>query len=251
MTETRHPNDSRTFVLRLWSEQEEGHRAWRFSLEDPLTRSRRGFGSLREIGDFLATLCQDAEPERPGDRAEAPKPLRRRAAALALALLLPVGAALAESPRISLGNVRGKPGAAVAVPVVLHAADAQPIGALSLRVRVEPASAAESITFRRAGAWAEKRTAFEARPQAGGSFSWVVSLSESVAVGADTLVGEIVVHLARGLRPDTEVEVLLDPAVSGFGDRAGTRFVSAETGGLVLEDGSITLRERTPRDDRR
>lgn len=251
MTETRQPNDSRTFVLRLWSEPEEGHRAWRFSLEDPLTRSRRGFGSLRETADFLASLCQAAEPERSGDRANAPSPLRRKAAALALALLLPAGAALAEPPRISLGRVQGAPGAAVTVPVVLHAADTQPIGALSLRIRVEPASAAESITFRRAGAWAEKRTAFEARPQAGGSFSWVVSLSEPAAASADTLVGEIVVRLARGLRPETEIAILLDPAVSGFGDRAGTRFVSAETGGLLLEHGSITVPERAPRDDRR
>ncbi len=251
MTEARHPNDSRTFVLRLWSEPEEDHRAWRFSLEDPLTRSRRGFGSLREVGDFLSSLCQAAEPERPGDREANPSALRRKAAALALALLLPAGAALAEPPRISLGRVQGAPGAAVAVPVVLRAADAQPIGALSLRIRVEPASAAESITFRRAGAWAEKRTAFEARPQAGGSFSWVVSLSEPAAVGTDTLVGEIVVRLSRGLRPDSEIVVLLDPTVSGFGDRAGTRFVSAETGGLFLENGSITLPERAPRDDRR
>lgn len=251
MTVARHPNDSRTFVLRLWSEQEEDHRAWRFSLEDPLTRSRRGFGSLQETSDFLASLCQAAEPGRPPDRTKSPNPLRRRAAALALALLLPAAAALAQPPRISLGNVRGAPGAAVAVPVVLHSTDARPIGALSLRVRAEPASAAESITFRRAGAWAEKRTTFEARPQAGGSFSWVVSLSEPVAVPADTLVGEVVVRLARGLHPDTEVEILLDPAVSGFGDRDGTRFVSAETGGLLLEHGSITLRERAPRDDQR
>ncbi len=251
MTQTGHPNDARTFVLRLWSEQEADRRAWRFSLEDPLTRSRRGFGSLREIGDFLASLCVEAEREQTGNRANAPKALRRRAAALVLALLLPVGSALAEPPRISLGRVQGAPGAAVAVPVVLHAADTQPIGALSLRIRVEPASAAESITFRRAGTWAEKRTAFEARPQAGGSFSWVVSLSEPAAASADTLVGEIVVRLARALRPETEVAILLDPAVSGFGDRAGTRFVSAETGGLLLENGSINLPERAPRDDRR
>lgn len=251
MTETRHPSDSRTFVLRLWSEQEESRRAWRFSLEDPLTRGRRRFGSLGEIGDFLASLCRTEGPERPGERKEAPTPRGRKAAALALALLLPFGAALAEPPRISLGRVQGAPGTVVAVPVVLRTSDTQPIGALSLRLRVEPASAAESITFRRAGAWAEKRTSFEARPQAGGSFSWVVSLSEPVAVGADTLVGEIVVRLARALRPETEVAILLDPAVSGFGDRAGTRFVSAEAGGLLLENGSITVPERAPRNDRR
>jgi hypothetical protein len=251
MTETRQSNDSRTFVLRIWSEQEEGRRAWRFSLEDPLTRGRRGFGSLGEIGDFLASLCSETGQERSGDRSDSPSPLRRKAAALALALLVPFGTALAEPPRISLGKVQGAPGAAVAVPVVLNTADTQPVGALSLRIRVEPASAAESISFRRAGAWAEKRTSFEARPQAGGSFSWVVSLAEPVDASAVTLVGEIVVRLARGLRQGTEIGVLLDPAVSGFGDRAGTRFVSAETGGLLLENGSITLPERAPRDERR
>lgn len=251
MTQTGRPNDSRTFVLRLWSEQEGDRRSWRFSLEDPLTRGRRGFDSLREVGDFLTSLCGAAESARPGPRAESPRSLRRRAAALALALLVPAGAALAEAPQISLGRVHGAPGASVAVPVVLRAVDTQPIGALSLRLRVEPASAAESITFRRAGAWAEKRTTFEARPQSGGCFSWLVSLSEPAAASAETLVGEIVVRLARGLRPGTEVELVLDPAVSGFGDRAGTRFVSAETGGLLIESGSITLPERAPRDDRR
>lgn len=251
MTESRHPNDLRTFVLRLWSEQDEDCRAWRFSLEDPLTRSRRGFGSLKEIGDFLASLCEDENPARPGNREESPAPFRRRVALLALVLLLPFGAALAEPPRISLGRVPGAPGAAVAVPVVLRAADAQPIGALSLRLRVEPASAAESVTFRRAGAWADRPTTFEARPQAGGSFSWVVSLSEPVVALTDTLVGDVVVRLAHGLRPDTEVGLLLDPAVSGFGDRAGTRFVSADAGGLLLENGAITLPDRAPKDDRR
>ncbi len=251
MADTRHPNDARTFVLRLWPEQEEDRRAWRFSLEDPLTRSRRGFGSLEEIGSFLASLCGTQAPGRTREREEAPAPPGRRAATLALALFLPFGTALAEPPRISLGRVQGAPGAAVAVPVLLRADDARPIGALSLRIRVEPASAAASITFRRAGAWAEKRTSFEARPQAGGSSSWVVSLSEPVDASAETLVGEIVVRLAHGLRHGTEVGVLLDPAVSGFGDRAGTRFVSAETGGLVLESGSITVPDRAPRDDRR
>lgn len=244
-------NDSKIFVLRLSSEREGRERITRISLEDPVTRARRVFGSLPELGGFLADLCGSAGSERPDEREGHARRSRRRAAALAFALLLPVGSAFGEAPRISLGQVDGWPGAAIAVPVVLRSGDSQPIGALSLRIRVEPASAAESICFRRAGAWAEKRTTFEARPQAAGSFSWVISLAEPVVGGEDTLVGEVVLRLARRLDPGAEISIHLDPAVSGFGDRAGTRFVSAETGGLVLENGSITLRERTPRDDRR
>ena len=130
------------------------------------------------------------------------------------------------------------------MPIVLVSSDAEPVGALSLRVRVEPPSAVESVSFRLAGTWAAKKAAFEARPRSNGSFSWVVALSEPAAAASETLVGEIVVHLARGLAPDTEVAVVLDPAVSGFGDRAGTRFVSAETAGLVVENGSVFVRVR-------
>lgn len=237
-------HDEKTFVLRLSTE---GDRA-RFSLEDPVTRVRRDFPSLRELGGFLAGLCGGRGPGRPAGRE---RPTRRRAAILALAAFISSGTALGETPRISLGQVHGRPGAAAAVPIVLVSGDADPVGALSLRVRVEPLSAVESVSFRLAGAWAAKKAAFEARPRSNGSFSWVVALSEPVAAASETLIGEIVVHLARGVAPDTEVAVVLDPAVSGFGDRAGTRFISAATAGLVVENGTVLVRDRVLADEKR
>ncbi len=239
MSETAPGNDSKTFVLRLWTETAEG-RAWKFSLEDPLTRGRRRFGSLRELVGFLSGLCRTAGDADGSPEPAAPK-LRRRAAALALAALLGCAEVRAEAPRLSLGQSAGAPGTAVVLPLVLASRDALPVGSLSLRVRVEPATAAESVTFRRAGDWARRKAAFESRPQGEGGFSWILSLSEPAAASTDTLVGEVVVRLARGLAPGTQVTVLLDPAVSGFGDAAGTRFVSPGSGGLLLADGTVDV----------
>ncbi|MHB8800012.1 MAG: hypothetical protein ACYDBY_16270 [Thermoanaerobaculia bacterium] len=240
-------HDSKTFVLRLSTEGNREH----FSLEDPVTRARREFQSLRELSGFLAGLRGGRGPGRPRARERNERTTRRKAAILALAALLSSGTVVGETPRISLGQVRGRAGAAAAVPIVLVSGDAEPVGALSLRVRVEPPSAVEAVSFRRAGAWAAKKAAFEARPQSNGSFSWVVALSEPVAAASETLVGEVVVHLARGLAPDIEVAVVLDPAVSGFGDRAGTRFISADTAGLVVKSGAVLVHDRVPADEKR
>ena len=162
-----------------------------------------------------------------------------------------VESARAEAPRLSLGQAAGAPGGAVVLPLVLASGDALPVGSLSLRVQVEPAAAAESVTFRRAGDWARRKAAFEARPQGDGGFSWILSLSEPAAASTDTLVGEVVVRLARGLSPGTQVTLLLDPAVSGFGDAAGTRFVSPGSGGLLLADGTVDVVTRIEPAERR
>ncbi len=235
MSETAPGNDSKTFVLRLWTETADGRSSWRFSLEDPRTRGRRRFESLREVGSFLSSLCSSPQPSRPRKQ-----PNRSYAAAFLLALLLPCSAALGQSPRLALGHAVGTPGSAASIPVVIASGE-EPVGALSLRVRVEPPAAAESVTFRRAGTWAARRTAFEAHPLSDGTYSWIVSLAEPASTAAETVVGEVVVRLARSLPPGTEVSVVLDPEVSGFGDRAGTRFLSAGSGGLLLTDGTIDV----------
>jgi hypothetical protein len=50
------------FVLRLWcGRREPGHR-WRFSLEDPWTRERRGFSNLEDLVVYLGTMVDDARP---------------------------------------------------------------------------------------------------------------------------------------------------------------------------------------------
>lgn len=248
MNETTPGNDSKTFVLRLWTETADGRSSWRFSLEDPRTRGRRRFESLREVGSFLSSLCpcpRSPRPPRPRNRRD-----RSHVAAFLFALLLPCGAALGQSPRLALGHAVGTPGSAVAIPVVLSSGE-EPVGALSLRVRVEPPAAAESVTFRRAGAWATRKAAFEARPLSDGASSWILSLAEPASAAAETIVGEVVVRLARSLLPGTELSVVLDPSVSGFGDRDGTRFRTAGSGGLLLADGTVDVVARRVPDEKR
>lgn len=240
MADDGRTGETKTFVLRLWSEEGgEGPRI-RMTLEDPQTRARRSFSSFGDLARFAGALFGRAARTR---REDAPS-CRRRAALAAAAVLLPSLAAAAQPPSLALGPSGGRPGSTVTVPVLLCAADREPVGALSLRVLVEPPSAAESVTFRKAGAWSMRRTAFEARPQGGGSWSWVVSLSEPSPAASTMQVGEVVVRLSRAVAAGTDVVLRLAPAVSGFGDRAGTRFVSVAGGGLLLSDGIVTVHER-------
>jgi hypothetical protein len=47
----------RVFLLRFWQERPatEGPAVWRFSVEDPVTRQRRGFADLQALTQFLAS----------------------------------------------------------------------------------------------------------------------------------------------------------------------------------------------------
>ena len=66
----------RVYILRYWQEANSVPGAtavWRFSLEDPQTRQRRGFADLAALVSFLeaemeAAPRQDPRPERPADR---------------------------------------------------------------------------------------------------------------------------------------------------------------------------------------
>lgn len=228
--------ETKTFVLRLWSEEAR----IRMTLEDPRTRVRRSFSSFRELSRFAGALFR--EPRGEGNH-DAP-PSRRRNAFLAATALLPCLALAAPPASLSLGSAEGRPGSAVTLPVLVRAAEFGPVGALSLRVRVEPASAVESVSFGRAGAWSARRAAFEARPRTEESWSWIVSLAEPSPASGVTQVGEVVVRLSRAAAAGSEVHLRMDPDVSGFGDRDGTRFVSAASLGLVLSDGLVSVVER-------
>lgn len=240
MTEDGRAVGTKTFVLRLWSEETREKAGIRMTLEDPRTRVRRTFSSFRELSRFAAMLFR----RPPGGRSAEVSPSRRRSALLAATALLP-GLALAEPPAsLSFGAGEGRPGSAVTLPVLLRAANPEPVGALSLRVNVEPSTAVESVSFRRAGAWSARRATFEARPATDGSWSWIVSLAEASPATGTTVVGEVVVRLSRAAAAGSEVRLRLDPEVSGFGDRAGTGFVSTATSGLVLSDGVVSVVDR-------
>ena len=45
-----------SFLLRLWQVDVEGVRAWRFSLEKPMSGERRGFSNLGELMSYLIQI---------------------------------------------------------------------------------------------------------------------------------------------------------------------------------------------------
>lgn len=57
MKATEEQSSYRVYVLRSWQEGRASSRSpgvWRFSLEDPTTRQRRGFADLESLMSFLA-----------------------------------------------------------------------------------------------------------------------------------------------------------------------------------------------------
>lgn len=55
----------RVYLLRSWQEgipASEALAVWRFSLEDPVTRQRRGFASLEALASFLAAETEMRPP---------------------------------------------------------------------------------------------------------------------------------------------------------------------------------------------
>ena len=53
----------RSFLLRLWQVDTEDKRAWRFSLENPVTGERRGFANLGELLVFLLDEVCDGQDD--------------------------------------------------------------------------------------------------------------------------------------------------------------------------------------------
>jgi len=57
----------RSYLLRLWQEPGEAGGAWRCSLEDSVSQSRRGFEQVEELASFLRAFYGQPPPaaERP------------------------------------------------------------------------------------------------------------------------------------------------------------------------------------------
>jgi hypothetical protein len=65
MTPETQKTTYRVYVLRTWQEgafSPETPAAWRFSLEDPTTRQRRGFADLESLMSFLAAETDRSQP---------------------------------------------------------------------------------------------------------------------------------------------------------------------------------------------
>ena len=61
-SETSNGRDGATLILRLWREGDDAE-PWRCSVEDPLSRQRRGFSSLAELVPFLQTLTNASQEQ--------------------------------------------------------------------------------------------------------------------------------------------------------------------------------------------
>lgn len=62
----------RVFMLRMWKEASyagDSQGGWRFHLEDPATRLRRGFSSIEELGTFLRGILPRERQDAPGEDA--------------------------------------------------------------------------------------------------------------------------------------------------------------------------------------
>jgi hypothetical protein len=50
-----------SYLLRVWRTGSEGNAVWRASLENPFTRERQGFASLRDLFAFLQVQTDNAD----------------------------------------------------------------------------------------------------------------------------------------------------------------------------------------------
>ncbi len=60
----------RAYILRLWQERPaspEHSAVWRFSVEDPRTRQRQGFGSLEKLTAYLRARMEAGEQGSRGE----------------------------------------------------------------------------------------------------------------------------------------------------------------------------------------
>lgn len=53
--------DTRTLILRLWRDSDTADAPWRCSVEDPLSRHRRGFSTLADLVPFLQLFTASRE----------------------------------------------------------------------------------------------------------------------------------------------------------------------------------------------
>lgn len=63
-THNRRDTLYQSYLLRLWSVDEDGTRGWRASLDDPSSGERIGFANLEELFAFLMRRTEDNRRER-------------------------------------------------------------------------------------------------------------------------------------------------------------------------------------------
>jgi hypothetical protein len=160
---------------------------------------------------------------------------------------------------ITVGSASG--GGVVDVPVYIRDTTATPLGidqpvgsriqSYSIRVTYSPAVAVQSISFSRAGITAPLTPTFESSPAAPGSISLLGNFDEATNLIPFTsnapLPGNQVAHLlvtiAPGTAPGTNITLTLDPVLTQLTDEGGTpaTIETVGNGRLQLVNGAILV----------
>ncbi|HEX2831518.1 MAG TPA: hypothetical protein VHW00_00805 [Thermoanaerobaculia bacterium] len=177
---------------------------------------------------------------------------------LLIAIAIPV-MAQGTPDIVTVASVTGS--GVVDVPVYIRDTAATPLGidqpagsriqSYSLRVTYSPASAVQSISFSRAGITAPLTPTFENSPSAPGSIALLGTFDEATNLipftSNATLPGNQVAHLlvtiAPGTTPGTNITLTLDPVLTQLTDDAGSpgTIETVGNGRLQLVNGAILV----------
>lgn len=176
-----------------------------------------------------------------------------------LAIALPAMAQPLPSDVITVGTTSGS--GVVDVPVYIRDTSSTPLGidqpagsriqSYSIRVTYAPASAVQSISFSRDGITAPLTPTFESSPAVPGSISLLGNFDETTNLipftSNATLPGNQVAHLlvtiAPGTAPGTNITLTLDPVLTQLTDEGGTpaTIETVANSRLTLVNGAILV----------
>ncbi|HEX7809841.1 MAG TPA: IPTL-CTERM sorting domain-containing protein [Thermoanaerobaculia bacterium] len=180
-----------------------------------------------------------------------------------LAIALPAMAQPLPSDVITVGTTSGS--GVVDVPVYIRDTSSTPLGidqpagsriqSYSIRVTYAPASAVQSISFSRDGITAPLTPTFESSPAVPGSISLLGNFDETTNLipftSNATLPGNQVAHLlvtiAPGTAPGTNITLTLDPVLTQLTDEGGTpaTIETVANSRLTLVNGAILVTSNT------
>jgi hypothetical protein len=176
-----------------------------------------------------------------------------------LAIAIPAMAQPLPSDVITVGTVSGS--GVVDVPVSIRDTSGTPLGidqpsgsqiqSYSIRVTYAPASAVQSISFTRDGITAPLTPTFESSPAVPGSVSLLGNFDETTnlipftsnAALPGNRVAHLLVTIAPGTAPGTNITLTLDPVLTQLTDEGGTPATMETVGNarLTLVNGAILV----------
>lgn len=179
--------------------------------------------------------------------------------AAVLAIAIPAMAQPTPTDVITVGTTSGS--SVVDVPVYIRDTSSTPLGidqpsgsriqSYSIRVTYAPASAVQSISFSRDGITAPLTPTFESSPAVPGSISLLGNFDETTnlipftsnAALPGNRVAHLLVTIAPGTAPGTNITLTLDPVLTQLTDEGGTpaTIETVGNGRLTLVNGAILV----------